>query len=68
MAQPKFIEKTLRMSQEVTQIFNDLDEYRDYCRFNFLKFNERDLYRSEQYRKFEKSRRWLERNKKAQEQ
>lgn len=56
MAQPKYIAKSLRMTNEVKQIFSDLEEYRDYCRFNMLKFNERDLYRSEQYRRFDKQR------------
>lgn len=60
MAQPKYIEKYLRMTPEVTQLFNDLESYRDYCRFNFLKFNERDLYRSDQYRRFDRDRRRLE--------
>lgn len=56
MAQPKYIVKSLRMTNEVKQIFSDLEEYRDYCRFNMLKFNERDLYRSDQYRRFDKQR------------
>lgn len=56
MAQPKYIEKSLTMKPEVIRIFEDLDEYRDYCRFNMLKFDERDLYRSDQYRKFDKQR------------
>lgn len=60
MAQPKYIEKYLRMTSEVTQIFDDLEAYKDYCRFNFLKFNERDLYRSDQYRRFDKDRRRAE--------
>lgn len=63
MSQPKYIEKHLRMTPEVTQIFEDLEAYRDYCRFNFLKFNERDLYRSDQYRKFDR-----ERNRSAKQQ
>ena len=58
MAQQKYIEKYLRTKPEVNKIFDDLDAYRDYCRFNMLKFDERDLYRSEQYRKFEKHRQW----------
>jgi hypothetical protein len=56
MAYPKYIEKTLRMSQEVSQIFDDLDAYRDHCRFNGLKFNEKDLYRGDQYRRFDRDR------------
>lgn len=54
MAQPKFIEKHLRMKPEVSKIFDDLDLYREYCKDNMLKFDERDLYKSEQYKKFEK--------------
>jgi len=60
MAQPKYIEKYLRMTPEVTQIFEDLEGYKDYCRFNGLKYNERDLYRSDQYRRFERDRRRAE--------
>ena len=60
MAQPKYIEKYLRMTPEITQIFDDLEAYKDYCRFNFLKFNERDLYRSDQYRRFDRDRRRAE--------
>jgi hypothetical protein len=61
MAQPKYIEKYLRMKPEVNKIFEDLDAYKDYCRFNMLKFDEKDLYRSDQYRRFEKHRHWLSR-------
>lgn len=54
MAQPKFIEKHLRMKPEVSKIFDDIENYKEYCRDNMLKFDERDLYKSEQYKKFEK--------------
>lgn len=54
MAQPKFIEKYLRMKPEVSKIFDDLDAYKDYCRDNMLKFDEKDLYKSDQYKRFEK--------------
>jgi hypothetical protein len=54
------------MKPEVTKIFEDLEQYKDYCRYNMLKFDERDLYRSEQYRKFEKFKHWQ--NKQAAEQ
>ena len=59
MAQPKWIEKYLRMKPEVERLFDDLEGYKDFCRMNMFKFNEADLYRSEQYRKFEKYRHWL---------
>lgn len=57
----KWLEKYLRMKPEVSRIMDDLDGYRDYCRLNMLKFDEKDLYRSEQYRKYEKYRFWLAR-------
>jgi hypothetical protein len=57
----KWLEKYLRMKPEVSRIMDDLDAYRDYCRLNMLKFDEKDLYRSEQYRKYEKYRNWLAR-------
>lgn len=56
MAVAKYIEKHLTMKPEVSRIFDDLDAYRDYCRYNMLKFDERDLYKSDQYKKFEKHR------------
>lgn len=56
MSMPKYIEKHLTMKPEVTRIFDDLDAYREYCRGNMLKFDERDLYKSDQYKKFEKHR------------
>ena len=61
MAQSKYIEKYLRIKPEVDKIFDDLDGYRNYCRDNMLKFDERDLYRTDQYRKFEKFRNWQNR-------
>jgi len=61
MAQPKWIEKYLRMKPEVSRILEDLDAYRDYCCMHMLKFDEKDLYRSEQYHKYEKYRNWLSR-------
>lgn len=57
----KWLEKYLRTKPEVTRIFDDLEAYKDYCRLNMLKFDEKDLYRSEQYRKYEKYRNWLAR-------
>jgi hypothetical protein len=54
MSQPKYIERHLYMKPEVSKIFEDLEKYLEYCKDNMLKFDERDLYKSEQYRKFEK--------------
>lgn len=55
----KWVEKYLKMKPEVNKIFEDLEQYKDYCRYNMLRYDERDLYRSEQYRKFEKYKHWL---------
>jgi hypothetical protein len=66
MAQPKWLEKYLRLKPEVNKIFDDLEGYKDYCKLNMLKFDERDLYRSDQYRKFDKHRNWLARQADAQ--
>jgi hypothetical protein len=55
MAQPAYIQKTLVMKPEVTKIFDDLDQWLDHCRFNLLKFDPKDLYRSKEYKEFSKS-------------
>jgi uncharacterized protein YaaW (UPF0174 family) len=56
MAQPKYIERHLHMKSEVIKIFEDLEGYLNYCRYNMLKYDERDLYRSEQYKRFDRDR------------
>lgn len=57
MSQPKWMAKYLRMKPEVTQIYNDLDAWLDHCRFNLLKFDPADLYKSHAYRE------WAEKNR-----
>ena len=52
MAQPNYIQKTLRMKPEVEKIFDDLEAWLDHCRFNLLPFNPSDLYRSQEYKYF----------------
>ncbi len=54
MAQPAFIQKTLVMKPEVTEIFDDLDAWLDHCRFNLLPFNPADLYKSKEYKEFQR--------------
>ena len=61
MAQPAFIQKTLRMKPEVTRVFDDLDAWLDHCRFNLLPYNEKDLYRSNDYRRFQQEQEYLQR-------
>ena len=55
MAQPAYIQKTLRMKPEVEKIFNDLDAYLDYCRFNLIDYNPADLYRSRSWKDFQRA-------------
>ena len=45
----------------IDKIFNDLDEYRDYCRFNGKVYDEAALYRKQDpnWQAFEKYRGWL---------
>jgi hypothetical protein len=59
MAQPAFIQKTLRMKPEVSKIFDDLDNWLDYCRFNLISFNPADMYRSQDYWRFQQEKDYL---------
>jgi hypothetical protein len=52
MSLPGYVTKTLRMKPEVEKIFDDLDAWLDYCRFNMLPFNPADMYKSQEYRYF----------------
>ena len=60
-SQPIWLKKYLRMSPEVSKIYNDLDAWLNYCRFRMIKFDEADLYKSAEYRE------WQERRKKRQQ-
>ena len=55
----KYNQKYLRMKPEVNQIYNDLDEYRDWVRLQYpqVAFNEADLYKNSSplWQKFLKS-------------
>jgi hypothetical protein len=61
MAQPAYIQKTLRMKPEVNKIFDDLDAWLDYCRFNLIDFSPKDLYKSLDYRNFQRENEYKER-------
>lgn len=41
-----------RVKPEVTKIFEDLEAWLDHCRFNLLKFDPADLYKSREWREF----------------
>ena len=61
MAQPAYIQKTLYMKPEVSRIFDDLDKWLDYCRFNMLPYFPSDMYRSFEYKNFQRGQEYLER-------
>lgn len=52
MSQPVWLKKYLRMKPEVNQIYHDLEEYLNYCRFELIDFNPKDLYKSDSWKKF----------------
>ena len=47
MAQPAWLNKYLTMKPETERVFDDLDAYLDYCRFELCDFNPADLYRKD---------------------
>jgi len=61
----KKLAKHLRMTSEVNKIFDDLEQYLEYCKDNMLRYDERDLYnnKSEQWRKYDKQRQQQSRQK-----
>ena len=52
MAIPAHIQKCLVMKPEVSKIFDDLEAWLDYCRFNLIEFNPAHLYRSREYKEW----------------
>jgi hypothetical protein len=61
MALPNYIQKTLTMKPEVTKIFEDLEKWQDYCKFNMIEFNPADLYKSKEYKDFQRGLEYQER-------
>jgi hypothetical protein len=58
---PAYVQKTLRMKPETDKVFDDLDAWLDHCRFNLLNYDPKDLYRSFEYRNFQREQEYLER-------
>ena len=54
MAHPNYIQKTLTMKPEVTKLFDDLEAWLDHCRFELIRFDERDLYKSKEYKEWQR--------------
>lgn len=56
----KYNLKYLRMKPEVAQIFEDLEDWKDHCRFKLVNFDPADLYKSDSYQKFlRRKKEWL---------
>ena len=55
MAQPAWLKKYILMKPEVKKIFEDLEEWRMHCCWTLTKFDERDLYKSKEYKEFSRS-------------
>lgn len=66
VAQPKWLKKYLTIKPEVNRIYDDLDAWLNYCRFNLIKFDPADLYKSPVYKEWQDKRRrreqWRARN------
>jgi hypothetical protein len=61
MAIPAYITKTLRLKPEVTKIFDDLDTWLNHCRITLIDFNPADLYRSKEYKDWQRKQSGYER-------
>lgn len=62
MAYPNYIQKTLVMKPEVTQIFDDLDRWLDHCRANMINYDPYDLYKSKEYKSWRREQEKAERD------
>jgi len=49
-------QKPRGMKPEVIKIFEELEEYHDYCRFQLCKFDEADLFKSKNWQRFNEAR------------
>jgi hypothetical protein len=59
MANPAWLNKYLTMKPEVSKVFDDLDRYLDFCRFELREFNPTHMYdkNNDNYRAFVNSQR-----------
>ena len=64
MSVPAYIQKTLVMKPEVTKIFEDLEKWHDHCRFEMINYDPKDLYKSAEYKQFQREQEFLERKAK----
>ena len=64
---PNYIKKTLRFKPEVLKIYDDLEKWLDHCRFNLLSYNPADLYKSKEYKEYQRTQEYLERKARREE-
>ncbi len=59
MALPKWLNKYLTIKPIVHQLYQDLEEWNDYCRMTFpaIQFNPADLYKGHNYRAWQEKKR-----------
>lgn len=61
MAQVKWLDKYLTIKPEVHKIFDDLEAWHDQCRFEMIDFNPADLYKSKDYKDWQRTQEYLQR-------
>ena len=61
MAQPKWLNKYLTMKPEVSKLFSDLEAWHDHCRLEVINFDPKDLYRSKEYKDWQRTQEYLQR-------
>jgi len=57
MAQPSWLKKYLTMKPEVTKLFETIEAYHDYCRFELLPFDPAAVHnkRNKQWKEYQRS-------------
>jgi hypothetical protein len=61
MSQAKWLDKYLTIKPEVNKIFDDLEAWHDHCRFELINFDPTDLYRSKEYKDWQRTQEYLAR-------
>jgi hypothetical protein len=61
MSQPKWLNKYLATKPEVAKIFNDLEAWHDHCRIEMIEFNPAHLYKSKEYKDWQRTQEYLQR-------
>lgn len=61
MSQAKWLDKYLTIKPEVNKIFDDLEAWHDHCRFEMINFNPADLYKSKEYKDWQRTQEYLAR-------